>query len=871
MASRPYLSPQYRIAVLLVTCWMVSFSPSKEQSTRAVNREARTEYFEQEGNGRFEPNEQFFYDRNYPDSNFHFEAFQRRLEASMAYDESNPHSRRGLESLWTIQGPGNLGGRVNTIAVKPDDPQVILIGYSQGGIFRTEDGGQNWVPVFDKQASLSISDIQFDPNDAQHVWATTGDVNILGYYFIGAGVYESKNSGRTWKYRGLKDVGILSKIAIDNNPNYIYVGSMGYPSQKGLERGIYRSTNGGNSWEKTLYIDDSTGIIDIVADRTKSGRVFASSFTRLRSNTLGSTLCPGTSLYRSDDFGATWSNVKNGLPEGPHSRTSIEITNSGILFISYSGKIKRDTCPEFNEEIKNIYKSTDAGLSWDTIPTSAQFRFPCKSRGGIGWYFDAISVNPDDPNDIFLLGLNLYRTKNGGFEWNRAANDDVHEDQHVLLYAHGQVFLGTDGGAYRADINGTSVFQDMENISATQFYRTTFNPNAPGKYYGGAQDNGTSGGNESTFNSWSRLLGADGFQPLFDPLEPEWIFALQQNGAVFYKEESDGYFMDLMFGLQGDRYWDMPFIMSPFNSKILYCGSSQVYKLNMNDASREWKPMTPDLTKGKLMSGNRYPALTAIAQSPIDELRMYVGTQDGLVWTTADGGQNWTNISEGTPGAFVTSISCSIVDPQGVFITHSGFRDEDHHAYIYYSNDAGAHWETIGANVPMMGVNNIFIMPGSNDKILIVGTDGGVYVSFDAGDQWDRVGSNMPYFPVYDIDFNPVTNQIVAATFARGIMTFPLDELELETAVDQPPSQIDISVYPIITSDFVNIEILNQQIFKKKILVSLLDVNGNKQDETLLTLTTHQKFEFRNQLPGGLYYIVIQSGELSIVRPIVIQ
>jgi len=724
MTVFPFSVKNWMLLFLLMS-GIITLSPSIESKKETIGTGDLFETQEERKTDKPGPNELFYYDRNYPDYHLHYDTYRKMLRASMAYDQHNSVSKRNLDFPWTIQGPGNIGGRVNAIAISPVDPMLMFIGYSQGGIYRSADGGQTWAAVFDDQASLSISDIEFDPKNPENVWATTGDVNISGYYFIGAGVFESNDTGLNWHYKGLENAGILSKIAIDNIPKYIYVGSMGFPAEKGLERGIYRSVNGGNSWEKTLTIDDSTGIIDIVPDRTKSGRVFATAWTRLRSNTIGVTTGPGTGVYRSDDFGATWQNIFNGLPEGLHSRTGVEITNSGVLFVSYTGAPQDGYCVGNSEALTNIYKSEDSGQSWDTIPTAPIFNLPCDALGGFGWYFEAIKVNPQDPDDIFLLGVDLYRTRDGGLYWDLAAPDwwsyEVHADKHAMAFANGQVFLGTDGGAYRANLNMTEHWVDIENIPSTQFYRTTWNPNAPDLYYGGAQDNGTSGGKESTFNEWIRLNGGDGFQPLFDPTEPDWSYTLTQYGDIWFSDNAGVDYHRLTKDLEGTRFWDMPFIMSPFDPKILFCGSDKVYTINMNDDPRAWKVLSPDLTKGIPLVGNRYPAITALAQSPLDEMRLYAGTQDGLIWTTSDGGVKWTNISEGSSGAFITSIACSTVNPQGVIATHSGYRDNDFEPYIYQSSNAGEDWDPIGSNLPMMAVNTICIMPSSNDSILIAG------------------------------------------------------------------------------------------------------------------------------------------------------
>jgi photosystem II stability/assembly factor-like uncharacterized protein len=756
----------------------------------------------------------------------------------------------------------------------------MLLGYSQGGIYRTDDGGQNWVPVFDDQPSLSIAHIVFDPHDPSHMWAATGDVNISGYYWLGVGVYESNDTGLTWHYKGLDDTGVLSKIAVDpNDPDILYVGSMGYPAQPGNQKGFFRSTDGGDTWQKTLHIDDSTGIIDLVTDPIKPGRVFATSWTRIRSNTKGLTVGPGTGVYKSEDYGATWINLTNGLPEGVHSRTSVEITNDGTLFVSYVGNHESIDCGIITEDLRNVFKSDDSGQTWDTIPTSIFHGLPCVVMGGFGWYFEALKVNPENPLDMCLLGVSMFRTLDGGQSWFESTTDwpvNVHADKHDLVYAHGQLFLGTDGGAYSVDINQTTDWIDIEDIPSTQYYRTTWNPHIPDFYYGGAQDNGTSGGNGTLFSEWLHLFGGDGFQPLFDPTEPDWMFALTQNGNVWFSQDGGFDFNWFSQGLEGARYWDMPLVMSAHNPKKLYCGSYKMFKIDMLDPERIWTEFSPDLTRGDTILGSRYPAITAIAESELDSNRLYAGTQDGLVWTTADGGLNWTNITEGTPGFFVTSLTCSAVNPEGVIATYSGYRDNDHQPYIYRSDDAGKTWEPVQSDLPMMGVNNLFILPGWDDAVLIIGTDGGVYATFDAGLEWQRVGGNMPYMPVYDIDYNPVEDKIIAATFSRGIMTFPVAELDIVSAVDEPAVTLhadQITVYPTIASDYFIVDFENYNEESENFEIKVLDVSGQIMQRQTFGIEdqTTVKVTLKKDLSTGIYFVVISNGNESIGKVVLLQ
>ncbi len=793
--------------------------------------------------------------------------FQRRLASLIRHDETTPRSHRGLEYPWTMHGPGNIGGRVNTIAVHPTDNRIILLGYAQGGIYRTEDNGATWTPVFDDQPSLAIGSITFDVQSPATVYATTGDVNISGYPFIGAGLFRSEDTGKTWAFVGLDHKGVLSKVLVaPTNSNILYVGSMGFPSHKGDEKGFWRSGDRGQTWNKTLTVDDSTGIIDIVVDPAQPGRVFASAYTRLRTSKISITTGPGSGLYRSDDFGLTWIHLVNGLPESPHSRTSLEITNNGTLFISYVGTIEDGECFGYQESLKAVYRSFDGGFGWEQVNTDPVFGLPCELLGGFGWYFDVLKVNPNNPLDLFLLGVDLYRTLDGGLSWFEAAPTwwlyDVHADKHDLVFGNTDVFLATDGGAYRQPINGSAPWSDIENIVSTQFYRTAYNPHVPDQYFGGAQDNGTTAGNKSFINDWPRIFGGDGFQPLFDPEEPTWMYFLTQYGDIWFSGDSLSSVDQLTQGLEGTRYWDMPFVMSPHDPKILFCGSNTVYRINMNDTVREWHNISPDLTRGEIILGNRYPSITALAQSALDEDRIYAGTQDGKLWTTADGGDNWIDISEGTPGWIVTSISTSTIDAQTVFVTVSGYRENDHTPYIYRSDNAGADWTSLGSDIPMLGVNSFMILPDWNDDVLFAATDGGVYVSQDAGVNWERVGTNFPHMPVYDLEFNPVTNEIVAATFSRGLMTFPVDELDLVNAVEPEVPVSQIQVYPTFARENVIIDFGTSE---RKDITQITIVNSAgvplySQDREFNSIDK-MEIKLSTSWASGIYFLMISSHE----------
>lgn len=859
--------------VLIMGKW---HSTNQSLETGLLKPERSEEQDSKKDAGHLFPDELFYLDRNYPDYSSSPDIFHQHLQQVMKADKASARSHRGLDHPWKIEGPGNIGGRVNTIAVDPLNPDIILLGYSQGGIYRSEDRGLNWKSVFDDQISLSISHIAFDPHHTQRVFATTGDVNISGYPFLGSGIYRSDDGGMHWSYTGLAGTGVLSKMSCDpNDENILYAASMGYPSHKGNERGVFRSIDGGQHWEKTLFIDDSTGIIDLVTDPVRPGYVYVSGWTRLRSSKVATTIGPGTDFYRSKDYGETWENITDILPGGLHSRTSVEISADGTLFVSFIGFVEDTDCGGYNESLKGIYRSADGGTSWTRIPADPSVGLPCNLFGSFGWYFEVLKVNPENADDISLLGVDLYRTLDGGQTWFLSAPEwwtyEVHADKHDLVFANGQMYLATDGGAYQTPVDQSQPWIDIENNPSTQFYRTTFNPHQPDQYVGGAQDNGTSSGNAANLNGWNRLYGGDGFQPQFDPTETTWAYYMTQNGDIAWT--TDGFnFSALDNGLTGTRYWDMPFVMSSQDPKILFCGTNQVFRIDMRDSIYTWMSISPDLTKGEIILGSRYPAMTALAQSELDVKRLYAGTQDGKIWTTPDGGLNWTDISEGTPGFYVTSITCSTKDSMGVFATYSGYRDNDNTPYIYKSNDAGKTWISLGENVPMLGVNSILILPGWNDEILLAATDGGVYVSFNAGVAWDRLGGDFPYMPVYDLEYNPVENTIVAATFSRGLMTFPVEELDLVSSLTdhQNATSTGINLYPTLVQDHITLDFEKYQDKGKVLTISMLDISGNIIQQWKINPSPQQKINLTiniNTAPG-MYYVQIlnQKNEKQISR-----
>jgi len=580
---------------------------------------------------------------------------------------------------WTTEGPGNLGARINSVAYHPDNTDIILAGFSSGGIFKTIDGGKNWKPVFDKQLFLAIGDIVFDPQEPNTVYVGTGDPNISGFPFIGDGLYKSTDAGETWTHLGLTETRIISKIVIHpTDSNILYVASMGLPFEPNQHRGVYKTVDGGITWEQILFLGAETGVIDMLLDINDPSILYAAGWDRMRNSKQSKSYGLGAKIHRSQDSGKTWKQLTHILPQDAQSR--IGLANSQDALFS----IYIDTLHNF----QGLYRSNDKGDTWATVPVDSTIILDLR---GFGWYFGKISVNPVDKNDMVVLGVVSSRTKDAGLTWEYLTKDaDIfpHVDHHDVVYhPSGKMLLATDGGLYESANNGTN-WQDIEDIPASQTYRVAFNPHQPDYYYGGFQDNGTAGGRDR--------IG-----------------------------------------------WDMPYIMSVHNPNTLFLGTHRIYK-NESGPIPNWIPISEDLTDGPIYE--RSQSISTISQSPINQNYLYAGTMDANVWRSLDQGTTWEAIHNTLPERSVTDVVASPDKVSTVFVTYSGYKDNDFTPHIFKSDDAGDTWT-------------------SNDQILFVATDGGVYGTLNGGLQWERLGTNMPVIAAYDLTWNTTLNTLVIDAF----------------------------------------------------------------------------------------------------------
>ncbi len=724
-----------------------------------------------------EPYDQFSFQRSYPDRDFDWKGWrnsvqQTRLTETAASRGGGPGCGTNL-SNWTQQGPMNVGARCNTLAAKPDDENTVLAGFAGGGIFKSIDGGVKWHPVFDENPELAIGTIAFAPSNSNVVYVGTGDPNIPSIVFNGDGIYKSTDAGESWQHLPNSPNGIASRIVVHpSDPNVLWAAMMGNPYVRDNERGVYKSTDGGNTWQQVLFVSNQAGASDLVQSPANPQILFASFWDRIRNNQESIVYGPNAKVFKSVDGGTTWTQLGGGLPTGIMCKTGLAIskTNPDKVYAVYVDTLLTPG---------GLYKTTDGGATWTSLNIT-QLEDACAD---FGWYFGKITLNPANDEDLYFHAILLYRKQIGNNSWLNAAGG--HADSHDLIFtSSGRRYWANDGGVYRND--GQQSWVKSKNLPVTQFYRCNYNPHEPNNYWAGAQDNGIQKGNGLNPNSWFAVFSADGFSSAFDPADANHFWVETQNGSIH--ETTDGgnswQFGAAALGSSDRTNWDTPFFMSPNIPNRFYAATYRVYG---KDAGGGWGAISGDLTDGINLEP-KFHTISCLNESSVTPNKLLAGTSDGNVWRR-DANGTWANITAGLPNRYVTSVRYSPTLSNRIFVTHSGYRDNEHIPHVHRSDDNGISWQDISSNLPQVPVNDLFILPGQSDQTLFAATDVGVYFSLNAGSSWNRLGGNMPYIPVFDLDQNPVRKELIAATFARGIWTFPFDSI----FVQQNPVSVSLS------------------------------------------------------------------------------
>ncbi|MBD3237559.1 MAG: T9SS type A sorting domain-containing protein [Candidatus Eisenbacteria bacterium] len=721
------------------------------------------------------PNEWFWHQRAYPHGDIRLSSVRLALEQAAALRAAE----RGTRVAWQPEGPGNIGARVTDVAVHPTDPDIVYAAMASGGVFKSTDAGESWTPTFDEQAVLSVGAVAIDPTNPDLIWAGTGEANAGSFSFFGLGIYRSTDAGASWEPRGLEETRYIARIVVDpHNGQRVFAAATGRLFGTGPHRGIYRTSDGGESWERVLALTDSTAAIDLVMNPTDPDILYAAMWERSRGLNYRNSGGPSSGVWRSTDGGESWNELINGLPTGS------DVGRIGLTLCTSQPEVLYAIYADATGYFEGVYKSTDGGDSWSGTNDGALGNL----YSSYGWWFGNIRVDPSDPDNVLALGLPCYRSTNGGASWSETG-PNMHVDHHGMAFAPSRptrVYDGNDGGVYRSEDSGAT-WTKLYDQPSSQFYAIAIDPLNPHRLYGGTQDNGTLRTWNGGTDDWEMILGGDGFYCIVDPTNSNTIYAEYQYGNL-YKSTNGGYgWSDATDGISyGDRRnWSTPVVMDPNFEPILYYGTFRLYR--SANAAGSWSPISGDLTGGN--QGGNYGTITTIDVAHTDPDVIYVGTDDGRVWVTSNAGDDWTRISDDLPDRWITRVETDPSDAAIVYVTVSGFRWDSPAPHVFRSDDMGANWTDISGNLPEAPANVIVCDP-DYPNVLYVGTDIGCFVSATTGESWSALGTGLPAAPVLDLKLHAPTRTLVAGTHGRSM--FSLDVSDLVSLVPNAPAAADL-------------------------------------------------------------------------------
>jgi photosystem II stability/assembly factor-like uncharacterized protein len=716
---------------------------------------------------------------------------------------------------WQFLGPTNISGRCTDVeVVHPKGKNYTVYAASaSGGVWKTINEGTTWENIFDQHASTSIGDIALDPDNPNVLWVGTGEANIFRSSQSGSGIYKTTDAGASWTHMGLENTLTIARIVIDpTNPDVLYVAASGHEWTRNKERGVYKTTDGGQTWEKILYINDLTGAIDLVMDPTNPDVLYAATWQRIRekwNDPRNKTDYKESGIYKTTDGGKSWDPVNQGLPEAPYrGRIGIDLCASkpNVLYAFVDNYEIAHAAPEGETDsygrprggiIKGatIYRSDDSGGQWIQVSglTEDMKTYMERHSATYGWVFGQIRVDPNDENTVYSMGLALNVSYDGGKTFKRLRG--MHGDHHGLwIDPENSDYLvnANDGGVYFSYDKGATWRSFTDRMPAVQFFNIGFDMDTPFRVYGSIQDHGSYRGVVNVSQDrdripaveFERAPGGEGSSHAIDPTDPDIVYSAGFYGTISRTDLSKSWpdnrknILPATFddepSLRGQ--WVAPFIISPHNPSIIYHGMQYVFRsLNRGDT---WERISPDLTyNDPEKSGDiPYQTIFTISESPIKYGVIYAGTDDGRAHVTLDGGNSWREITNGlVKDRWISRIEASKFDLGTVYLTQNGKRADDVAAYVWKSTDFGATWHDISPGIPLGPVNVIREDPINKD-ILYVGTDVGVYVSTDGGASWQTLGI-LPSTYVHDLMIHPRDNILVIATHGRGMWTLDANHI----------------------------------------------------------------------------------------------
>jgi len=748
------------------------------------------------------------------------------------YGESDERFDEDLLKVFSYRsiGPSRQGGRIVDIAVDSSSAYTFYVATASGGLWKTTNNGTTFTPIFDHQSVISIGDVAVSPSNPDIVWVGTGEANNSRSCYWGDGVYKSGDGGKTWKNMGLKESHHVGRIIIHpQNPDIVYAAALGHLYSFNEERGLYKTIDGGKTWDKVLYINDQVGVVDVALDPSDPDTLYAASYQKQRLPWHFEEGGPGSAIYKTTDGGKTWTKLEGGLPTGKIGRIGVDVylKNPDIVCATIENANERPPTEEEKKQDEErgvepqkrpvggeVYRSQDGGKTWQKMNSIKD-----DIGGHPGYYYGQIRIDPNDDQVIYVPSIILYRSTDGGKTWGRQrpenAGRGTHSDHHALWIDpqnSNHMILGNDGGLCITYDRGKS-WDFYDNLPLAQCYAVGMDMDDPYHVYTGLQDNGSwkgpsnSLGTQITLDDWESVGGGDGFYNQADPHESRWLYNESQFGYIQRVDQKTGEVKMVRPSREKEKpplrfNWSSPILISPHNSQIIYLGGDVLFRsLNRGD---DWQEVSPDLTLNDPVKiagkGNiQYCTITTISESPLIPGIIWVGTDDGKIHLSKNNGGSWTELTEnivkaGAPEEYwVSRVFASPHQEGTAYVSKTGYRRDDFRPFLYKTTDYGNTWTSISGNLPDEPVNVIF-EDLKNPNLLFLGTEMAVYVSIDSGKRWVRMRNNMPTNAVHDLLIHPRENDLVVGTHGRGIFITDISPLQ---EIDEKVIAQDICLFEI--------------------------------------------------------------------------
>ncbi len=711
-------------------------------------------------------------------------------------------------------GPALMSGRICDFAVNPENTGHYYVAVCSGNVWKTSNAGTTYEPVFDSEGSYSVGCVTMDPHNPNVIWVGSGENNSQRSVSFGDGVYKSIDGGKNWKNVGLPESEHIGMIAIDpRDSDVVYVAAQGPLWRSGGDRGLYKTTDGGQTWNRILHISDDTGVNEVHLDPRNADVMYASAYQRRRHVWTLINGGPESAIYKSTDAGTTWRKLTRGIPAEDMGRIGMDIApaNPDVIYaiIEASGKAG------------GFFRSLDRGETWekrnDYMSSSPQ-------------YYNEIVCDPNDADRVYTLDTFMHVTEDGGKTFKRVKNTDRHVDDHALWINPNNsdhLLVGCDGGIYES-YDRAENWNFKPNLPVTQFYRIAVDESKPFYYvYGGTQDNNTQGGPSQTTDragitneDWFVTVGGDGYETQIDPTDPMIVYSLWQYGGLVRHDRRSGEIVDIKPrekpGEDPFKWnWDTPLIISPHSHTRLYFAAQKLFR--SDDRGDSWAAVSDDLTRqidrntlpvmgkvhgvdavAKNNSTSFYGNCVSLSESPLVEGLIYVGTDDGVISVTEDGGDSWrqNRVFPTVPDiTYVSDLEASRHDPDTVFATFDNHKNGDFKPYILKSTDRGRTWQSITGDLPARDTVLTLSEDHERQGLLFAGTEFGVYFTIDGGQKWVRLKGGIPTISVRDLEIQRRENDLVVGTFGRGI--YILDDYTALRDVSDELLAKEAHVFPV--------------------------------------------------------------------------